>query len=218
MPQEVTSSLNRGPGGHSPYQAWRIRNQVSQLETALKKVHLSAKVAAVSGIKAGDVAVAVGGKGLKIGNYIASRHICSPKGKAIGPITKKTIDAIYTEDTADESEAIVCHNTVMPKYNVGAGFAVGVNKSNGFDVAQAARVGFKSQLPGPVDQARGLRMADKAKDFISILELEFQVQYGRAPDEDELKATVQLAIMNGFTNRNRLYAFRVPVNNDFDRL
>ena len=60
-------------------------------------------------------------------------------------------------------------------------------------------------------------MTDKAVDFIAIMELEFQAQYGRAPNTDELKATVQLSIMNGFGNRHIPLPFRIPVNNDYDR-
>ena len=214
---EVTPSMNRGPGCLNFDESWRMRNTVSNLQTANKKLQLATRVSVNTASKQDELAKVVGGKGLQLGGYVGSRHNYGPKGKAIGPTTRRVVSATFSAGIPAAGEIIVRDPDVMPKYNVGAGFPEGINRSKGFDVAQAARVGFKSQLPGPVDNARGLRMTDKAVDFISIMELEFQAQYGRAPNDDELKATVQLSLMNGFGNRHIPFPFRIPVNNDYDR-
>lgn len=211
-------SMNRGPGAVDREEAKTLRQEISQHETTSKKRKVQLAGAVDSGNSLALSAQLVGGTGAVVGGYLIGRNRYSKKGRTIGPNTQVSLDSVFGAGKGVVCEAIA--KQAMPKYNVGPGFAVGTNNSPGMEPRKAVKIGFKSQLRGPIDPARGRRLATHAVNMINFFEAELQNETpaGPPPTRDEVMAAMQLALLDGWANRALPQQHRNPVNNNFNAL
>ena len=217
-PQYVSDyepSIHRGPGTiDDTAEAKTICQQASQFETLSKKRKIQYDTTRFLSKANIDVAVELGGEGAKIGGYYRGRAKLSKKGTPMGNTTVDTLNKVYTPVDARDLEDWVC--AADEKWNVGDQYEEGTNYSPQVDSRRAVAMGLKAALRGKIDQARGLRLANFGVFMIQQFRNELQAQHpnGPPPSMSELKAAMQLSLLNGFENEGRAQQDMIPVDDD----
>ena len=144
-----------------------------------------------------------------------ARNRFSVKGSPIPEAVQPAVEAIYTQPRQIAFEAMATQ--AYPKYNIGPGYQVGTNRSKAIPTDEAARNGFKSQLPN-IPPPAGMRLSNLGCLILDQVENELVQITGGAVTLDQILAAVQLSILNAHGNRNRHPSDRVPVHNNYQHL
>lgn len=212
---EYEPSMNRGPGTiEDRGDAKTLRQKTSQHETVAKKRKIGMETGINTGKAYVNVAQVIGGEGAIFAGYLQGRHNHSKKGTPIGPSTEFVLNKIYSKAGAKYLEMSAVD--AQPKFAVGQGQPVGRNLSPALKPVEAAKLGFKFALRGPLDHERGLRLATHGVNMYNMFEAELQNQNpaGPPPTRDEVIAAIQLSLLEAPENRNKPLAERTPVNDN----
>ena len=161
---EVPSAMNRGPGPmnlNAP-EAKRMRQSISQKETASNKKACAAKCSEGRGLVKRKVMEEVGGLGLVLGSGCASRHLNSIKGKRTQDHIQDSIgrqegpahcNFSGNHGSPGGEEALI--KSQLPKFNHGIKadgtfWEVGTNASPPANTRVAIKQGLKLVLPDEI--------------------------------------------------------------------
>ncbi len=215
-PAEYEPSFNRGPGEMDAREAGIARNQVSNLQTSIKKRKVREITTEKVARKTVKLMRFVGGNGLANAGYIVNRNNFSQKGCPIGPKKEEARRAIYKEE-ANEQEALALE--IMPKYKVTNNSKRGKNNSPPMDMLKSLQAGFRAELQDMViGPNRGINMAALGVKFVNAMQDKLQKckPDGDVVTEEETLAACHLSLLNAFTcNLDEGSAKNFdPVNND----
>ena len=219
-PLEYEPSFNRGPGSMDAREAGIVRNQVSNLQTSIKKRKV--RDAIIVRVARGNYKAMklLGGNGFAKGGYLINRNVLSKKGCPIGPKTEEARRAIYKEEDDKKAEGLEDFaKMVMPKYKVGKDIKKGKNNSPSMDPLKCLQAGFRGELQDMViGPKRGANMAALGVKFVNSMveKLDKCKPEGENATEEEVIAACQLSLLNAFTNNLDEATAKDfdPVNND----
>lgn len=231
-------SRNRGPGdisaaltpGTNKSEAGRFRNRLSNTQTAKKKIkaaHEALKPFSASAITMGEL---MGGSGVTSASYCAQRPKIAPKKVEVPDMVWYTQENLIRETINDPDYDLAVAERLFldqdPEYEPVDGALPNRNRTKGLHSPRRwLSFGLKNSMPANLNPSRGKRLADLGVHFITQVqqELEDQMEEDAAPGanlppptEDEVKSTLQLAILLGWGNRNRQRRDRIRVNNNLD--
>ena len=215
-PMEYEPSFNRGPGALDAREAGIFRNQVSNLQTSIKKRKVRDSTTENVARRNINVMQLVGGDGMVTAGYLGGRNYFSNKGCPIGPKHEETRRAIY-KDECDKLEDVALD--VMPKFKVGGNNKKGKNQSPSLSTHKAVQAGLKSELQDlDIGPNRAINMAGLGVKFVNsmVAKLEKCKPEGAHVTKEETIAACQLSLFNAFNCNLDEDSSRDfdPVNND----
>lgn len=215
---EYEPSYNRGPGGMDAEEAGIVRNQVSNLQTSIKKRQVKEVIAVSVANKQNKMMKLVCGNGLSNAGYVHTRNIYTPKGCPFGPKGDQIRKAIYEKEEVDAKEAFAVE--VAPKFKVATSAKdQGKNNSPAVEMDKCILAGFKGELQNMcILPNRAQNMALRGVKFVRDMKEKLQrcKPAGQNVTEEELLAACQLSLYVAFTgnlDENHPDDFN-PVNND----